>query len=76
MTISLWGGPLDGSERAELLNLPLFIVANFHSDKPIYKRFACEACINRCEAVPYVFVGYEDHLHYPSPDCGKPEQAH
>lgn len=64
MTISLLGGPLDGSVTEGPSHLPLYMIAENLHDRPVYKRIRCLKC--GCEhtdsPVPYVFVGYEESM--------------
>ena len=57
MSITLLGGPLDGSVSEGLAHMPIFLVAKNLPDRPIYKRVCCLNCPRL--PVPYVFLGYE-----------------
>jgi len=60
MSVSLLGGPLDGTVSTGLSHLPLYMVATNLKDRPIYKRTSCTKCSWCKESVSYVFVGYEN----------------
>jgi hypothetical protein len=62
MTVSLLGGPLDGSVTDAPSHLPLYMIATNLRDRPVYKRIRCLkcGCDHNDAPIPYLLVGYEE----------------